>query len=157
MSDARIPSDVRWVGNPGRKRDNSWQVPWVDLAAKKHSRTFRTDISAQEWANGCKALVEQRAIETDASIDFREPDGSTIWWTDLLSQLAYRIVTAQDIGEKEELRKDMSAVANGSKAVKGLIDMSEIERRVLIMEEDMAGIRAKRQNGAGVEGSFREA
>jgi hypothetical protein len=129
----------------------------MDLAGAKHSRTFKTDIAAQDWANGCRSIIEQRAVETDASIEFRTPDGTTIWWTDLLSELAYRIVTAADIGEKDELRKDIAAISNGSKAVKSLIDMSEIEKRVALMEEDMAGIRAKRQNGAGVEGSFREA
>ncbi len=152
-SEIKIPAGVRTVGKVCTWK-GKFRVYWTDVDGKDHSKTFATDAVAEKWRKLALEAAAQRAQLATNALDFRAPDGTTGWWSDLLARLAWELVTSDDAGAKNQLRKDLSTIGAASKAIKPLVDQADIERRISEMEDLLAEVRAKRKTGAGTRGTF---
>ena len=129
-------------------------MAWWDLVGNKHTKSVPSEAAGERFRELSQELIDHRSALETAAVQFREPDGTTVWWSELLSAMAHRLVTCTDQADKDTIRKDLQAIGNASKAIKPLVDQADIDKRIAEMEAMLDEVVARRRHGAGTRGKI---
>ena len=133
-----------------------WQVQITLDSGRYTSRTFKYKDSAERFMAENPASEPPKPVGRPKKKKTGAPRTSRGWFK-LLSSLAAELVNEDNVALKKELRADLQAVANASRAVKALYDQGELERRVQAMEGRLKQIRRARKHDLGTRGETRSA
>lgn len=143
------------ASSPHKTKAGSYQIKVRTTDGKGHCRGFPSFDAAQAYRDELMSNVVPPSMPAKLTEDVAPYDGTVTWWSDLLGKIAYRIVTCENVKERDELRRDLNIFARAGQSVKSLIDAGTLETRMAAIEKKQREIRTRKQHGAGSRGAVR--
>ena len=148
-----IDGKIRSVSGPHSAGDR-WSVRVVTHDGQTHNRSFAMLARAEDFVVECSAAIEPDPVAPPGKRrKVYAPKGSA-GWVKLLAAKTAELCNSDNPFDRKELRLDLAAIAGASKAVKGLLDNTEIESKVAEIEKKQAKIDSTAKHGTGAQRSY---